>query len=80
MEFDRTDYDEVPVLYCRHCLSLRVKSMDEEHDEDFLEYCDECGSTDIDETDIHTWGKMYEQKYKRNFLTGEETDGRAEEK
>ena len=75
MEEREVDYDSIPVRYCKTCLSLRIKSVDEEHDEDFLEYCDECGSTDIDETDIHTWEKMYEQKYKRNFLTGEENNG-----
>lgn len=75
MEEREVDYDSIPVMYCKTCLSLKVKSMDEEHDEDFLEYCDDCGGTDIGETDIHTWEKMYEQKYKKNFLTGEEVKG-----
>lgn len=39
---------------------------------DPLDYCDDCGSTEIGVTDIHEWEKMYEQKYGKNFLTGEE--------
>lgn len=79
MEGEKIDYNDIPVSYCKHCLSLRIKLMDEEHDEDFLEYCDDCGGTDIEQTDIHTWERMYEDKYKRNYLTGEKINGRTEE-
>lgn len=75
MEEGRIDYDSIPVFYCKHCLSLRIKCMDEEHEEDFIEYCDDCSSTDIGQTDIHTWERMYEDEYKRNYLTGEEING-----
>lgn len=70
------DYNNEPVFYCKRCLSLNVKSMDEDHDTDFLDFCDDCGSTEIEQTDIHTWEKMYEQKYGINFLTGEKINGR----
>lgn len=66
------DYNSEPVFYCKHCLSLNIKSVDDSLDADYLDFCDECGSTEIDTTDIYTWEKMYEQKYGRNFLTGEE--------
>lgn len=66
------DYDAIPVSYCKTCLSLKIKAMDEDIDMGILDFCDDCGSTDIGETDIHTWEKMYEQKYGKNFLTGEE--------
>lgn len=33
-----------------------------------LEYCGECGSTNVDITDIDTWQKMYEKKYGFNYL------------
>lgn len=66
------DYNSEPVFYCKHCLSLNIKSVDDSIDADNLDFCDECGSTEIDKTDIYTWEKMYEQKYGRNFLTGEE--------
>ena len=72
MEGDKVDYNSVPVYYCRHCLSLKVKSMDEEHDTEFLDYCDDCGSTDIGQVNIHDWEDMYRKKYGKDFLTGEE--------
>ena len=72
MEGDKVDYNREPVFYCRHCLSLRVKSMDEEHDTEFLDYCDDCGSTDIGQAKIHDWEDMYRKKYGKDFLTEEE--------
>lgn len=69
---DNVDYDSIPVCYCKHCLSLNIKSVDESIDTDYLDFCDDCGSTEIENTDIHSWERLYEQKYGRNFLTGEE--------
>lgn len=71
MEEEKVDYNREPVFYCRHCLSLRIKSMDEEHDTEFLDYCDDCGSTDIGQANIHDWEDMYRKKYGKNFLTEE---------
>ena len=65
------DYNSEPVFYCKHCLSLNIKSVDDSINADYLDFCDECGSTEVGKTDIHIWEKMYEQKYGRNFLTGE---------
>lgn len=56
------EYDQVPVYYCRQCLSLRIKSINS-----YVDYCDECGSTDIGETDIFTWKKMYKEKYGKDY-------------
>lgn len=56
------DYNAEPVFYCTKCLSLRVLSLDE-----YLDYCDDCGSTDIATTDIFTWRKMYKDRYGRDF-------------
>lgn len=66
------DYNAIPVFYCKHCLSLNIKTVDESIDTEYLDFCANCGSTEIGQTDIHTWEKMYEQKYGKNFLTGEE--------
>ena len=66
------DYNAIPVFYCKHCLSLNIKTVDESIDTEYLDFCADCGSTEIGQTDIHTWEKMYEQKYGKNFLTGEE--------
>lgn len=49
------DYNEVPVLYCKHCLSLNIRNIPRMEDSD---YCDECGSTDIVECSIKS-GRLY---------------------
>ena len=46
------DYNEVPVLYCKHCLSLKIRDIPRMEDSD---YCDECGSTNIGECSIEEW-------------------------
>lgn len=66
------NFNSEPVFYCKHCLSLKIKSVEDFIDTDYLDFCDDCGSTEVDKTDIHSWEKMYEQKYGKNFLTGEE--------
>lgn len=53
----KTDYNKEPVYYCIHCLSLKIMK-----EEDF-DYCDECGSTDIAQTSIENWEKLYKEKY-----------------
>ena len=40
----QSEYNLEPVLYCKHCLSLKVLSVPKMEDSD---YCDDCGSTDI---------------------------------
>lgn len=54
------------VFYCEDCLSLAIRVMDE--NDTSQDYCDSCGSTTISTTDIHTWEKMWEDKYGYNFL------------
>lgn len=56
------EYNQEPVFYCTHCLSLRVKSLDA-----YVDYCDHCGGTDIDSTDIFTWQKMYKARFGKDF-------------
>ena len=54
------EYNEVPVFYCRKCLSLKIR--DVEHI-DNSEYCDDCGSTDIAEANIKDWDDLYVKRY-----------------
>lgn len=65
---EEVDYNEIPVVFCKHCLSLDIKVIDENMNTDYIDYCDKCGSTDIDVTDIFTWEKLYEQKYNKKYL------------
>lgn len=33
-----------------------------------LDYCDDCGSTDIVETDIDNWRELYKKKFGFDYL------------
>ena len=61
------DFNSEPVFYCKHCLSLNIKSVDDSIDTDYLDFCDECGSTDIGYINIFDWEKMYKEKYNIDF-------------
>lgn len=62
------DYDSEPVTYCARCYSLKIK-----HEDDLnLDYCDECGSTDVLETSIGEWERKYERRYGHKFTQREE--------
>lgn len=56
------DYNSIPVYFCRNCLSLKIRVMGE-----YSEYCDDCGSTEIETTDIESWREMYKNKYGKDF-------------
>lgn len=68
LEKPKSNYDFIPVFYCKTCLSLKIMTID-----DFGDYCDECGGTDIEQTDIETWEKMYQEKYGVKFLDKDKT-------
>lgn len=55
-------YNEEPVEYCAHCLSLAIM------DVDGTTYCSKCGSTDIKKANIFDWEKIYAAKYAGNYL------------
>lgn len=59
------DYNAEPVLYCKHCLSLKIRNIPKVENSD---YCDKCGSTDIGECSIEEWENMYYSKYGHKFL------------
>lgn len=41
----KIDYDDEPVHYCKRCMSLSIRTMD--NSDALLDYCDDCGSTDV---------------------------------
>jgi len=61
----KEEYDKIPVYYCTECLSLKIRTLG---DIPGNEYCDECGSTDIDTIDIFNWEKRYRHKYGHKFV------------
>ena len=59
------DYNDVPVLYCKHCLSLKIRGIPRIEDSD---YCDDCGSTDIGSCSIEEWETIYKDRYGHKLL------------
>ena len=60
----QSDYNDEPVFYCKHCLSLKIRDAGLPD----LLYCDDCGSSDILSVGIEEWEKMYKEKYGFKFL------------
>lgn len=56
-------YNTLPVFYCSKCLSLRIMVLDEDTD-----YCDDCGCTDIESTNIDSWTDKYIKKFGKPFI------------
>lgn len=59
----KEDYNNEPVYYCSNCLSLKILSLSEH-----IDFCDECGSTEINTTSIYEWEELYKNKYKKPYL------------
>lgn len=55
------EYNNEPVYYCRHCLSLRIKTTCGE------DFCDNCNSTDIDSCHISEWQDMMNKRFNKQF-------------
>lgn len=58
------DYDDEPVYYCKHCLSLNI--MDAGLPD--LLYCDDCGSSEVLSTSIEEWESLYKERHGFRFL------------
>lgn len=60
------EYNNIPVHYCKVCLSLKIKTVVEGLN---LDYCEECGGTDIEESHIEEWQNLYRKRYGFDYLT-----------
>lgn len=60
------EYNDIPVHYCKDCLSLKIKTVSEGLN---LDYCDECGCTDIEQAHIEEWKELYKDRYGFDYLT-----------
>lgn len=60
----KKEYNDIPVYYCKHCLSLKIRDAGLPD----LLYCDDCSSTDILSTSIEEWEDMYKSKYGFKFI------------
>lgn len=64
-QYAKEDYNRIPVHYCKNCLSLRIMNvlgMEEAC------YCDECGSTNIEEASIEDWDALYIESHGFDYL------------
>ena len=61
-EIIKEDYNSIPVIYCKNCLSLKIMILDKD-----VNYCDKCGCTDTESIDIASWEEMYYKKYGKPF-------------
>ena len=61
-ELPHNPYDDIPVYYCKDCLELKVKDLDS------LDYCEACGSTNIDQCSIQKFDEMYFERYGKHYL------------
>ena len=66
LEIDRYNnkYNEDPVFYCKHCLSLKIRDAGLPE----LLYCDECGSTEVLSANIKQWEEIYKEKHGFRYL------------
>lgn len=61
----KEEYNKIPVLYCKNCLSLKVMGVPGIDDASF---CDDCGSSDIEQCTIEEWQKIYRDRYGFDYL------------
>lgn len=59
-----SDYDSEPVRYCPKCYSLKIRF----EEAIGTECCMDCGCSDIEETTISDWERLYEQRYGHKFV------------
>lgn len=61
----KKEYNDEPVYYCKDCLSIKIKSVIVGSD---LDFCDECGSTNIGIAHIEEWQKLYRERYGFDYI------------
>ena len=54
-KFISSEYNDEPVYYCKDCLSLAVINITDSNGNVSFSFCNNCGRTDFDCTDIFTW-------------------------
>lgn len=66
----KEDYNSLPVRYCSKCYSLRIGYI---QGADNSDYCESCGCSDIAETSIEEWEKLYEERYGHPYIQKDNT-------
>lgn len=58
----KIDYNGEPIYYCKHCLSLHIM------DGDFVDYCNNCGSTDVDTATLEEYDELHLKRFGRKVF------------
>lgn len=62
------EFDDEEVLFCKNCLSLKIREFEGR------DYCDKCGYLEIESANIKEWSEEYAKAYgedavvKNNYL------------
>lgn len=59
------NYNDESVFYCERCMSLRIRFVNGLSNS---EYCDNCGSTEINQSNIEDWRQKFKDKYGYDHL------------
>lgn len=62
---NNSPYNEEPVYYCKSCLSLRILGISKDDD---CNFCDDCGSVNIETINIKDWETLYKERYGKLYL------------
>ena len=62
---EEANYNDEPVFYCEKCMSLRIRFVNGLSNS---EYCDNCGSTEINQSNIEDWRQQFKNKYGYDHL------------
>lgn len=65
------EYDDIPVIYCKSCLSLNIQNFAQDDEEEELQegvigtydYCQHCGSTNLGVCSIEEHEKLCKELY-----------------
>ena len=64
----KQDSNNEPVIYCKTCLSIRIKTVEFPETKQEVDYCLACSNTDLGSAHISEWEDMYEERYGEKFL------------
>lgn len=67
INYRKDSFELEDVCYCDKCCSLAIRSVGG------YSYCDQCGSTELKETNIFNWEQIYKQKYGKRYIEQHES-------
>lgn len=59
-----TEYDSEPIVFCAKCFSPKIKHEDALD----IDYCGDCGCSEIREASVYEWEDLYENRYGHKYI------------